>query len=170
MKKLLIILGAIIVIIAGTFVILGLSLPSEREFIQVTEIDAPADVVWRVLSEREKFPEWQDQLEGVEVVNEKEWIEHTKSGGDLEFRIKSETDGRSMEIEYSMGDSFKGTWSGELSPRGDSSTLLRTTDRTMVDGWLTKVMISFFFDIEDFAKDWNQKLKKRCESIAGKGE
>lgn len=164
MKKLLYILMAIVLVLLAVFVALGLYIPDEQEFTQVTEIDASAESVWRVLEEREKFPEWQDQVESIEVRNDKEWTEVTP-GGPIDFRIVSEEEPRSMNIRYSMGDSFEGSWQGDLSPRGENKTLLRTRDAVKVNGWPTKIMMWFFFDLEEFAKDWNGKLKKRAETV-----
>ncbi len=164
MKRLIYIAAGFVLFLLGAFVALALYIPAEKEFTQVIEIDAPAEVVWQVMTDREKYPEWQDQIEKVQILNDKEWIEHT-AGGELRFRIDARDEGRSMEISYSMGDTFRGSWRGELSPRGEDRSLIRTTDRTVVEGWATRVMMWFFFDIEEFAKDWNNKLKKRSESL-----
>ncbi|MCO6512350.1 MAG: SRPBCC family protein [Aridibacter famidurans] len=164
MKKLVIIIAGFVVLLAAAFIALGLYIPAEKEFTQVTEINASAETVWKVLKDVKGYPEWQDQIERVEIKNEKEWVEHTP-GGAIDFRVVSEEAPRTMEIAYSMGGTFEGSWRGELSPRGTDKTLLRTTDSTKVDGWFTKIMMWFFFDIEDFAKDWNSKLKKRAEAL-----
>lgn len=164
MKKLLYIIAGLILAAAAAFVAAGIIIPNEKTVTQVTEINASAETVWTVLNDREKYPEWQDQLEKVEVKDEKRWTEVTP-GGPIEFVIDRSDEGRSMDISYSMGESFKGTWRGELSPRGDKQALLRTTDKTVVDGWFTKVMMAMFFDLEDFAREWNAKLKKRAEAI-----
>ncbi|REJ76204.1 MAG: hypothetical protein DWQ47_11355 [Acidobacteria bacterium] len=164
MKKLIYILIFLVFALVAAFVTLGLLIPAEKEFTQVTEIEASAETVWTVLKDVEKYPEWQDQIEKIEIRNEKEWIEHTP-GGAIDFKIESEDELRSMDIGYKMGDSFTGSWKGELSPRGGKKTLLRTTDATKVDGWFTKVMMWFFFDIEEFAKEWNGNLKARAEEI-----
>ncbi|QQS40283.1 MAG: SRPBCC family protein [Acidobacteriota bacterium] len=164
MRTLIYFVIAIAVLLAAAFIALGLYIPAEKEFTQVTEINASAESVWKVLKDVEKYPAWQDQLERVEIRNEKEWVEHTP-GGAIDFRLVSEDAPRTMEIAYTMGGSFEGKWRGELSPRGQDKTLLRTTDSTKVNGWFTKIMMWFFFDIEDFAKDWNSKLKNRAEAV-----
>ena len=161
MKKLLSIIAGFVILLGGLFVALGLYIPNERTFTQVTEINAPPETVWKVLNDREKYPEWQNQLEKIEIVNEKEWVEYTP-GGKILFRLDAAEVPRSMDISYTMVDPFRGSWRGELSGRGDA-TLLRTTDSTVVNGWLTKIMMYFFFDLEDFATDWNKRLKSEAE-------
>ena len=163
MKKLLYILGGIVLVVVLAFVAAGVIIPSERSFTQVTEIEASPETVWAVLNDREKYLEWQDQLTKIEITDETHWTEYPKNADPLKLTITGRDEGRSMDITYSMDNGFEGSWRGELSPRGEQRTLIRTTDKMVTNGWIMKIMMAMFFDIEDFAKDWNQKLKKRCE-------
>ena len=70
-----------------------------------------------------------------------------------------------MSLEYNAPGVFTGSWKGELRRISPSKTVIRTTDTSRVDSTFTKVMMAMFFDIEDFAKDWNQKLKKQAELV-----
>ncbi len=96
------------------------------------------------------------------------WIEYTEETEPITFTLISSEEPVSMRLQYTMGDLFRGEWSGELRRMADDRTILRTTDTSEVDSVITKVMMAMFFDIEDFAKDWNQKVKKRAESIESK--
>jgi hypothetical protein len=42
---------------------------------------------------------------------------------------------------------------------------LKTVDSYKTDGWLMKMLIGAFFDLDEFAKDWNNKLKQRVETL-----
>jgi len=147
------------------FVAGGILIPAEKSFTQETEINASQETVWNVLNDHEKFPEWQDKLASVEIKDEKNWTEVTKEAGPIDFTIVSSDKPNKLQLKYSMGDNFTGEWHGELSEKAEGKTILKTTDKSVVNSWVMKVLMSAFFDIEDFAKDWNKKLKARAESI-----
>ena len=143
----------------------GLLIPNEKSYTQETEINASQETVWKVLNDHEKFPEWQDKLASVEIKDEKNWTEVTKDAGPIDFTIVSSDQPNKLELKYSMGESYKGEWFGELRSPAEGKTVLKTTDKSVVNSWVMKILMSAFFDIEEFAKDWNQKLKARAESL-----
>ncbi|MCB1023867.1 MAG: SRPBCC family protein, partial [Acidobacteria bacterium] len=96
------------------FLIAGLLVPSERAFTQETIINAPPEVVWNVLNDREKYPEWQDKLKSVRNTGENSWTEETKDAGTIDFQIVRSEKPTSLELRYSMGDWMQGEWSGQL--------------------------------------------------------
>lgn len=155
----------VMVLIGAAFLAGGLLISNEKSFTQETEINASQETVWNVLNDHEKFPEWQDKLESVEIKDEKNWTEVTKDAGPIDFTIVSSNKPNKLQLKYSMGESFKGEWFGELSSPSEGKTILKTTDKSIVNSWVMKVLMSAFFDIEDFAKDWNKKLKARAESL-----
>jgi hypothetical protein len=69
-----------------------------------------------------------------------------------------------MDFSYTMGNAMYGHWKGETTPTA-SGVRLRTTDSYKTDGWLMKMMMGAFFDMNAFAKDWNERLKQRVETL-----
>ena len=63
-----------------------------------------------------------------------------------------------------MGDSIQGHWKGEVVPTA-TGVKLTTVDSYDTKSWLMKIMMGAFFDLDGFAKDWNNKLKLRAESL-----
>lgn len=140
--------------------------PDERSFVNEIDIDAPADKVWAVITDRPRYTEWQTQLDRVEIIDEKSWIEYPKSTPEpLKFCQVSDVRPASMEFEYTMGDSMHGRWRGEITPR-PSGVKLKTTDSYHAQGRVTKILMRLFFDFDSFAKEWNGLLKRRVESIS----
>ena len=74
-KKLLVIAAVGILVVAVGVTILGFFVPAEREFANEIEVDAPADRVWQVITDKARYTEWQTQLERVEIVSDEEWID-----------------------------------------------------------------------------------------------
>lgn len=146
------------------FVILGLALPNERNYVNEVEINAPADRVWAIILDKERYAEWQPNISKVERISETEWREYLKdSPQPLDFKVVKDERPRTMEFAMTMGEAYKGYWRGEILPTGNG-VKLQTEDKMMLEGWLAKTMIPLFFDLDGFAKDWNSRLKTRAES------
>jgi uncharacterized protein YndB with AHSA1/START domain len=158
----------VLVLIAVAFTSAAIVIPKKRTFTQETEINASREVIWRILNDKASYPQWQDQLEKVEIKDAKNWLEYLKQGGDpIEFTENSSEEPVGLSLSFKMGESYKGSWTGELRRIGPKKTILRTTDKSEVDSVMMKVMMAMFFDTEEFAKGWNQKLKKRAETMEG---
>jgi len=143
----------------------GILIPAERSFNNNVEIDASAETVWQVLNDRGEYTEWQTGLTRVDVVDDKNWVEYPKDSPEpLRFTVGTDDRPSRMAFEYTMGDSFDGTWYGHITPT-QKGVLLETRDGYLAKGWLTKILIYAFFDMDSFAKDWNSKLKQRAESL-----
>lgn len=159
-------IGAILLIsLVIVFIVAGIIIPTERSFTNEVEINAPSERVWQVITDTQKYTEWQDQLAKVEHIDDKNWVEYLKNSPEpLRFSVASDERPSRMEFHYTMGDSFNGHWKGEITPSG-SAVKLKTTDSYTAKSWPTKILIYAFFDMESFAKDWNNKLKARVESL-----
>ena len=157
----------LVVIIVVAFAVAAIVIPKKKSFTQETEIEASREIVWKVLNDKEKYTEWQDQLKKVEIKDDKNWTETTTQDQVLEMTLVSSEEPVSMRLSYKIGEDFRGAWSGELRRVSPTKTIIRTTDSTEIESVIMKVTVAMFFDIEDFAKDWNQKLKKRAESLPG---
>ncbi|MBK9154446.1 MAG: SRPBCC family protein [Chloracidobacterium sp.] len=167
-KLLAIVTGCVLAAAAVAILVAVLIIPAERSFVNEVVIDAPPEKVWAVINDRERFPEWQAKVKSVDTVDAKTWLEHIEGSADpLRFAVAVDERPRRMEFHYTMGDSFSGHWRGETVAEGPG-TRLTTTDSYKAEGSLTKVLIYAFFDMENFAKDWNAQLKSRVESLNGK--
>ena len=157
--------GLLIVLTAFCFLAAGLLIPVERSFTNEIEIKASAEKVWQVVTDRDKYTEWQTNLTKVEVIDDKSWIEYPRDSPEpLNFSVGKDDRPGSMAFEYTMGNSFEGTWHGYIT-KTTSGVHLETRDAYLAKGWITKILVYLFFDFDKFAKDWNGKLKQRVESL-----
>ena len=165
-KKLLVIAAVGVLVVAVAFIVLGFFVPTERSFANEIDIDAPADRVWQVMTDKQRYPEWQDQLDRVEIISDQEWIEYPKNAPEpLRFQLVNDGRPSRMEVSYTMGEAMYGHWSGEMMPTA-KGVKLKTIDSYKTNGWFMKIMLATFFDLDAFAKDWNGKLKHRAEALA----
>ncbi len=147
------------------FFIAGAIIPDSRSFTNEIEINASPENVWAVINDKARYAEWQTLLDKVEVTDDKHWIEYPKNSPEpLKFMLATDERPSKMEFHYTMGKDFAGHWKGEITPTA-TGVKLKTTDSYTTDGTLTKLLIYAFFDMENFAKDWNSKLKTRVESL-----
>ena len=160
--------AVIVGVVLIAFVAAAILIPAKKSFTQEMEINAPREIVWEVLNDRDKYAEWQDQLTGIEIKDDRHWTETTVDGQLLEMTLVSAEQPSSMRLSYKIGENFKGAWHGELREVSRDKTIIRTTDSTEIDSPIMKVTVAMFFDIEEFAKGWNLKLKDRAESIHAK--
>lgn len=162
--------GALLLGIIGffgiVFLIAGILVPSERSCTQETIIDSSPEVIWSVLTDREKFPEWQKDLKSVKITGSNTWIGETKEAGSIDFTVIRSEKPTSLDLKYSKGSWMQGGWSGRLKQIDNGKTVITTTDKTIAGNWPMKIMMSMFFNIGDFASDWNKSLKDRAEAIS----
>ena len=165
LKKLLIAAAVLVLVVALAIVTMGLFVPPERSFTNEIDINAPPDKVWQVLTDKKRYTKWQAQLDRVEITDDQHWVEYPKDVPEpLSFRVENDSRPSSMEFSYTMGNAMQGRWKGEMTPTVNG-VRLKTTDSYNTDGWLMKVMLGAFFDLDKFAKDWNNKLKQRAETL-----
>jgi uncharacterized protein YndB with AHSA1/START domain len=163
-KILLFAVGLLVLLGIVAFVASGLLIPAERSFINEIEINAPAERVWEVITDRNKYTEWQPNLTRVENIDDRNWIEYPKDSPEpLNFSLSKDERPNRMEFGYRMGDKFNGIWRGEIT-RSQNGVKLKTVDSYTVKSLPTKVLVYMFFDMDRFAKDWNERLKQRAES------
>ncbi len=156
---------ALIALLIAAFAAAGILIPAEQTFSQETEINAPVETVWQVLNDREKYPEWQEKISTVEIRDANTWTEISKDAGPIEFEFVRKEKPKVIELKYSTPSGVSGEWKGELTFAGEGKTRVKTFDKLVVKSWIAKVFMSMFFDLEEFAKGWNQSLRKRAESI-----
>ncbi|HEX6278644.1 MAG TPA: SRPBCC family protein [Pyrinomonadaceae bacterium] len=159
------IFAAIVVVLGVAFLVAVIAVPAERTFVNEVEINAPAERVWAVIMDKDRYTEWQTSITKVEKIDEKNWIEHPKDAPEpIRFTLSKDARPESTEFHYTMGDFFEGHWKGDMTPTANG-VKLRTTDSYKVNGAVSKVFMSMFFDLDTFAKEWNSKLKARVESL-----
>jgi uncharacterized membrane protein len=158
------VIGLLVLLGIGAFVVAGIALSPEVSHINEVEIDTPAERVWQVAMDKSKYTEWQTNLERVEIVDDKNWVEYPKDFPEpLRFTLVKDDRPSNVEIKYTMGP-MEGFWKGSATPTA-TGVKLTTIDGYKANGWVAKIMLRTFFDLDTFAKDWNNKLKARAEEL-----
>jgi uncharacterized protein YndB with AHSA1/START domain len=157
--------AVIVIVLAIGYLIMGYTLPDETVVRTEFDVAAPPEKVWQALTEHQKYPEWAPNVARVEIVSDKQWKEYLKDSPDpINFSVVSEKPAGQMEISYTMGEFFEGHWKGEITPTPTGARVL-AEDRMRAKSWATRIMMYPFFDLNEFVKTWNAKLKERAESL-----
>src|SRR5205809_645237 len=102
-KILLALVGGVIALSVAAIVAAGLLIPAERSFANEIELNAPAERVWQVITDRAKYPEWQANLTKIEVIDDKNWVEYPKDSPEpLRFTLAKDERPTRMEFAYKM--------------------------------------------------------------------
>lgn len=165
LKKIVIAFASIVLIIGLVFVALGLFLPNEVVVNNEVEINASPEKVWQVVDDKEKYAEWGPNLIKIEIINDKKWKEFIKGNDEpIVFEAVNIQKPDKYEVKYSMGNIMNGEWRGDFN-KTEKGTLLKTEDKIIHTSWGGKIFMPLFFDLDKFAKQFNQRLKQRAESL-----
>lgn len=165
LKKLALAFSALVLIFGIIFVALGLILPDEILKKNEIAINSKPETVWQVINDREKFGEWAPNLEKVEIIDERKWREFPRgSDRPVIFEKVNAEKFSKYEIKYEMENLMAGEWRGTLEKTGNG-TLLTTEDKLIHKSWFGKILMPLFFDLDSFAKEFNEKLKERAEGL-----
>ena len=158
-------IAAVVIVLAICYLIMGYALPDETVVRTEFDVAAPPEKVWQALTDHQKYPEWAPNIAKVEIVNDKQWKEFLPDSPDpINFSVVSEKPVERMEISYTMGKFFEGHWKGEIKPTPAGAHVI-VEDRMRAKTWAMKIMMYPFFDLNEFVKTWNAKLKERAESL-----
>lgn len=130
--KWVLLVGAAIVAIVLVVTVVGMMLPQGHVASVTRHYDAQPDVVWSLITNRERFPEWRSDLRSVQLLGDvkgkQRWKEQSKHDAVTMEITEAETDRRLVTRIADENLPFGGTWTFDLMPDG-SGTNLTITER-----------------------------------------
>ena len=130
------------------------------------QIDAPAERVWRVMADLERWPEWTPTMASVKRLDNGEFrlgsrarIRQPKLMGAV-WKVSSMVPGRSFELQNSSAG-LRSVAGHRIEPQTDSCKVTIWVEHT---GVITPLIGYFFNDItRQYLQQEAEGLKKRCE-------
>jgi uncharacterized protein YndB with AHSA1/START domain len=162
MKWILLVVGVLVAIIA-VIAIVGLLLPRDHVASTTAHINAPPDSVWNALADVREYPRWRAGLRSVDVLSTDgalRWREHSSDGAITFERTEEQRPGRLVSRIADETLPFGGTWTYELAPEAEG-TSLRITERGYVTNPLFRFMARFVFGHHRTQEDFLRALGRR---------
>ncbi len=114
--------------------------------------------VWDVVTSLENTA-WRSDLDKVEIINEKQFVEYTKSGYSTTFTITAEEVLKRWEFDMENGN-MKGHWIGTFSQKNEQTEINFTEDVT-VKKTIMKLFIKSYLKKQQktYIRDLRKTLK-----------
>jgi len=125
---------AIIGTLAGIAVIvavIGLSLPVKHEISREITLAAAPDAIYQTITDVAAFPNWRSNVKSVDIVRRNDPVTFRENGSDGSILFTIDESTRPSRVVMRIADRelpFGGSWTYELSPVKDGTTL-RITER-----------------------------------------
>jgi uncharacterized protein YndB with AHSA1/START domain len=165
MKWILVPLGIIVSIIA-VVVVIGALLPREHTATRAARYKEPPAAIWQAITDYNKFPEWRKGVERVEPLpaasGKGGWVEYVKGAGRIPLEVDESVPPRRLVVHIADPNlPFGGTWTYEIAPSGDGSTLRITENGTVSNPFfrfVSQVVFGLRATIDQYLKDLAAKF------------
>lgn len=147
MKWLLRILS-VIVVLALLVLALGYSIPAHHQLTRTIDLKQTPEAIFAALADVQKMPEWNHNMEKVEMlppIDGKEATKQTFNGG-MTMTIVTAESSPPTHLVRAMGDAsgpMIGSWTYEISPATDGSHVMLTEEATFRNP-IFRLMVKIF--------------------------
>ena len=150
MKWIWIAAGTVVVLVIAVLLV-GLLLPEKHRASRQATLRASPEAVWALINDIEAFPSWRSDIRTVQRLPDRDgrpvWVEEGISGR-ITLAVERSDAPRLLVLRIADPDlPFGGTWTYEIAPAANSSTLTITEDGEIYNP-LFRVMARFVFGYE----------------------
>jgi hypothetical protein len=164
--KWILIVAAILVIVVVVTLAVGWLLPVQHVASRRATFAVPAEVVWKLITDVETFPQWRD-MKRVERLPDRDgkpvWVEESRTGK-LTLAVERSEPPRLLVARIADPSlPFGGTWTYEITPAPEGCTL-RITENGEIYNPIFRVMARFVFGYEGAIASYLEAAGKRLQS------
>jgi uncharacterized protein YndB with AHSA1/START domain len=159
--------AAVLVAIVFGVVVVGWSLPREHRATSEATLKTSPQSLYRLITDVDRFPEWRSSVKRVERVPDSAGKTRFREvGGDGTILYEVETAVPNERLVTRIADPslpFGGSWTYELIPRGDSTTLRITEDGEVYNPifrFVSRFIMGHTATIEKYLADVRQYFEK----------
>lgn len=140
----------------------GKSLPKTREVTVSHRIEAPADKVWKALTDWERQANWRSHIKCVEMTGADIFIEHPNRGPPITFEIQETEPGQYIKLK--MSGPFDGIYTARLEDK-DGSTTVTACEKITRHSVAGRIFARLFFNLETFAENCLHELGEHAKDF-----
>lgn len=154
----------ILILIVG---IIGLLLPNERIYSRQSIYEAPAKLVFEIITDNEKWS-YRSDLRDLKIIEKQNgiemWEETSKDGNTIRFKTREKKPYTyySFDMESKI---MKGHWEAKLDELDSGNTVFTATECIQMTNPFIKVISYLFFDLGKLMEIHQQDLKKEIDSM-----
>jgi uncharacterized protein YndB with AHSA1/START domain len=161
MKWLMMVLAAVAILVVVLLAV-GWLLPETHRASRQATVPVSADAVWAVITNVDAFPSWRSDVKSVQRLPDRDgrpaWVEDT-SNGKIPLAVERSEAPRLLVVRIADPNlPFGGTWTYEITPTANGSTLTITEDGAVYNP-LFRVMARFVFGYEATLATYLQSLE-----------
>jgi uncharacterized protein YndB with AHSA1/START domain len=158
------ILAAIVLIIVA----IGWALPVKHSATSETTVRTSPAALYKLITDVERYPEWRSSVKRIELLPDSEGkTRFRETGGDGTILYEVESAVPNQRIVTQIADRslpFGGSWTYELIPRGDSTTLRITENGEVYNPifrFVSRFVMGHTRTIETYLKDVSKHYSTR---------
>ena len=157
-------LGAIVLIV----VVVGWSLPVKHTATGEATFKSSPESLYQVITDVDRFPQWRSTVKSVERLPDsagKKRFREVGSDGTILYEVDSAVPNQRLITKIADRSlAFGGSWTHELIPRGDSTTLRITEDGEVYNPifrFVSRFVFGHTATIEKYLADVRQEAEKK---------
>ena len=167
MRYLLIAVAAVVAVV-GIVLLVGWSLPVKHTATGEATFKSSPELLYQAITDVDRFPQWRSSVKSVERLPDsagKKRFREVGSDGTILYEVDSAVPGQRLVTRIADKSlPFGGSWTYELTPRGDSTTL-RITENGEVYNPIFRFVSRFIFGhsatIEKYLADLRPEAEKK---------
>jgi uncharacterized protein YndB with AHSA1/START domain len=165
MKRFVLLL-CVLVALVGIVAVIGSLLPTQHIATRAARFRQPPEAIWSAITDYSKFPEWRKSVKGVEAlppVNGKpSWREFDKYDHSIPYEVVESMPPQHLITRIADPDlPFGGTWTYEIRPEANGSTVLRITENGEIRNVFFRFVSRFFMGYTKTMEEYLNALGKK---------
>ena len=135
-------------------------LPEVRQNTSGRLIAAPPQAVRDLLLDVSSQTKWRRDIASV-AVSGQGWVEHTRDGEAITFRILEQTAG-TIRLQFASSRGYTGTWTGRIVPVDAGKTRLEISERVSTPSPVDRILSRLFFDPDAFTRRYLDEVESEA--------
>lgn len=124
------------------------------------EFNCDIEMLWNIITDNTKYA-WRSDLSKIEIIDDKHFVEYTKSNFPTYFTITSKTNLKEYNFDIE-NTNIKGKWIGIFKKSDNGNVLLDFTEEIETNNFIMKLLAKPYLKSQQkrYMKDLEKELKQ----------
>ena len=124
-------------------------------------VDSKIEDVWNTITNNKDW-KWRTDLEDLKIINDKEFIEYSKGGFEVYFKITKKEKYKIYAFDMDS-KAFSGKWKGNFKELANGRTKITFTESIKYKKFFYKIFASIFVNLKKIQDTYMRDLKDKLE-------